>query len=101
MEYDNDRLIKPVYKIEIFYWVLLILMHPLVNGITVFLSEWRIWLVLPLVSLAVFPAYLLYSRLMGAFLIQKRYMFFVLGSMFCFLIIQTFLLAIYSIILKF
>ena len=101
MEYDNDRIIKPVYKIEIFYWTLLILVHPLVNGTTAFLSEWRIWLVLPLISLAVFPAYLLYSRLMGAFLIQKRYVFFALGSILCFLIIQTFLFAIYSVILKF
>lgn len=100
MEYDNDRIIKPVYAIETFYWVLLILMNPLVNGITVFLTEWRVWLVLPVVSLAVFPAYLLYSRLMGAFLMQKRYVFFALGSIFCFLIIQTFLFTIYSIILK-
>ncbi|HET9276549.1 MAG TPA: histidine kinase, partial [Flavitalea sp.] len=101
MEYDNDRIIKPIYQIEIFYWALLILMNPLVNAITVFLSEWQIWLVLPLISLAVFPAYLLYSRLMGAFLIQKRYMFFALGSVFCFLIIQTLVFAIYSIVLKF
>ena len=101
MEYDNDRIIKPAYNIEIFYWVLLILINPLVNGITVFLSEWRIWLVLLFVSLAVFPAYLLYSRLMGAFLLQKRYIFFVLGSLFFFLIIQTFLFAIYSVVLKF
>ena len=38
---------------------------------------------------------------MGAFLIEKRYVFFALGSIFCFLIIQTFLFAIYSVILKF
>ncbi|MBC7827847.1 MAG: histidine kinase [Chitinophagaceae bacterium] len=101
MEYDNDRIIKPAYKIEIFYWVLLILISPFANGITVFLSDWKIWLVLLFVSLAAFPAYLLYSRLMGAFLLQKRYIFFVLGSLFFFLIIQTFLFAIYSIILKF
>lgn len=101
MEYDNDRLIKPVYRIELFYWALLILMNPLVNILTVFLSEWPIWIVLPFVSLATFPAYLLYSRLMGAFLVQKRYAFFILGSIFCFLIIQTFLFALYSIILKF
>ena len=101
MEYDNDRIIKPIYKIEIFYWVLLILMNPLVNGITVFLLEWRIWLVLPIDQPGRFPAYLLYSRLMGAFLMQKRYVFFALGSIFCFLIIQTFLFALYSVILKF
>ena len=101
MEYDNDRIIKPVYNIEIFYWVLLISMNPLVNGITVFLQDWKIWLVLPLISVAVFPAYLLYSRLMGAFLMQKRFAFFIVGSIFCFLIIQTFLFAIYSVVLKF
>ena len=39
MEYDNDRVIKPVYNIEIFYWVLLVLMNPLVNGITVFFYQ--------------------------------------------------------------
>jgi two-component system, LytTR family, sensor kinase len=101
MEYDNDRLIKPVYKIEVFYWTLLILINPLVNGITVFLSEWRIWLVLLFVNLAVFPAYLVYSRLMGSFLIQKRYGFFILGTLFYFLVIQTFLFAVYSVVLKF
>lgn len=100
MEYDNDRIIKPVYNIEIFYWVLLILMNPLVNGVTFFLLDWQMWIVLPIVSLAVFPAYLLYSRLMGAFFIQRRFVFFVLGSIFCFLIIQTFLFAVYSVILK-
>lgn len=101
MEYDNDRLIKPAYTIEIFYWVLLILMHPLVNIVGFFTSQWQMWLVLPLVGLAVFPAYLLFSRLMGPFLLQQRYVFFALGSISFFLIIQTFLFAIYSVILKF
>ena len=101
MEYDNDRIIKPIYRIEIFYWVLLILMSPIINSVTVFTTDWKTWLVLPLVSLAIFPAYLLYSRLMGPFLLKRRYIFFVLGSLFFFLIIQTLLLALYSIILKF
>jgi LytS/YehU family sensor histidine kinase len=101
MEYDNDRIIKPVYKIEMFYWALLILMNPLVNSITFFLTEWKIWLLLLLVNLAMFPAYLLYSRLMGAFLLQKRINFFILGSLFYFLIIHILLFAIYSVISKF
>ena len=100
MEYDNDRVIKPAYTIETFYWILLVLMNPLVNGVTVFLTEWAAWLVLPVISLAVLPVYLLYSRLMGAFLMQKRYLVFSLGSILCFLIIQIFLFTIYSIILK-
>lgn len=101
MEYDNDRLIKPVYRIEVFYWILLIVMGPVVNAVTVFSTDWKMWLVLPLISLATFPAYLLYSRLMGPFLVKGRYMFFLLGSLFFFLMIQTVLLALYSIILKF
>jgi len=101
MEYYNDRIIKPIYKIEIFYWLLLILMNPLINGITFFLTEWRIWLVLVLVNGIVFPTYFLYSRLMGAFLSQKRYIFFTLGSLSFFLLLQIFLFAVYSVILKF
>lgn len=101
MEYDNDRAIKPIYRIEIFYWAVLILMNPLVNAVTGFLAEWKIWPVLFLISLAVFPAYLLYSRLMGAFLLQKRTIFFILGSLFYFLIVHILLFALYSIISKF
>lgn len=101
MEYDNDRAIKPIYKIEIFYWILLILMNPLVNAITVFSTNWIAWVILLVVSMLVFPAYLLYSRLMGAFLIQKRYIFFLIGSVLYLLVIQTFLFACYSAILKF
>jgi hypothetical protein len=101
MEYDNDKIIRPVYKIEIFYWTILILINPLVNGITSFTGEWKIWLLLVFFSLAVFPAYLLYSRLMGAFLLQKRTVFFLLGSAFYFLIIHILLFAIYSVVLKF
>lgn len=101
MEYDNDRLIKPIYKIELFYWIFLILINPLVNGISFFLYEWKIWLVLLFASLAVFPAYLLYSRLMGAFLLERRYIFFVSGSFFYFLVVQTLLFVIHSVILKF
>lgn len=101
MEYDNDRVIKPIYKIEIFYWAILILMNPLVNAVTGFLTEWKVWPVLFVVSLAVFPAYLLYSRLMGAFLLQKRTIFFILGSLFYFLIVHILLFALYSILLKF
>lgn len=101
MEYDNDRLIKPVYTIETFYWILLVLSNPLINGITIFQSDWKPWLILLLVSAFVFPAYLLYSRLMGPFLLQKRTNFFILGSLFYFLILHIVLFAVYSVIIKF
>ena len=100
MEYDNDRIIKPVYKIEIFYWVLLILMNPLVNGVTFFLFG------LANVDRSADRQSCSFSCLSfilpvdGSFLHTSRFIFFVLGSIFCFLIIQTFLFAVYSVILK-
>ena len=101
MEFDNDRLRKPVDKIELFYWGLLVLIYPLVNGALIFLSDIKIWAVLLLVSLLAFPAYLLYSRMMGLFLFRKRYLFFALVSILFFLVIQVFLFAVYALILKF
>jgi two-component system, LytTR family, sensor kinase len=101
MEFDNDRIIKPAYKIEIFYWILFILMNPLVNGITTFLADIRIWKVLLLVNVAVFPIYFFYSRTVGPFVLRKRYFFFILASLFSFLVIEAFLFAVYSLILKF
>lgn len=101
MEFDNDRLRKPVDKIELFYWGLLVLIYPLVNGTLIFLSDLKIWAVLLLVSLLAFPGYLLYSRMMGLFLFRKRYLFFALVSILFFLVIQVFLFAVYALIVKF
>jgi two-component system, LytTR family, sensor kinase len=102
MEYDNDRKRKRIDKIELFYWVALILINPLANAVTLFLTDIRIWPVLLLVNLAVFPAYLLYSRTMGPVLLdRKRVIFFILMSTLSFIVIQAFLMAIYSLIAKF
>jgi len=73
MEYDNDRPIKPAYKIEIFYWVLLGLMNPLVNSLTVFFGDPRIWAALFVANLVVLPLYFLYQRtIVSRFLFQNR-----------------------------
>src|SRR5882757_8290443 len=73
MEYDNDRIRRRTNHTEIFYWTLFILIYPLINGASFFLRDWRIWPVLLLVGLFLFPAYLLYSRIMGSlFLTQRR-----------------------------
>src|ERR1700730_7026554 len=102
MEYDNDRPVKPSYRIEIFYWVLLILINPLVNSLTLLLKDPRIWWVLLIVNLRVFPGYLLYANLTGPMLLfRRRYAFFGLLSFFFFLVLLTFLFAVYSLILKF
>ena len=102
MEYDNDRLRKPVNRTEIFYWVLFILLTPLINGITLFPHDFRIWPALLLVSLLLFPVYLLYSRIMGAvFLIQRRRGGVIMMSILSFLVIHTLLFVFYYLIQEF
>src|SRR5258708_17140699 len=102
MEYDNDRIRRRANRIELFYWGLLVLINPIVNAFTLFLSDPRIWPVLLLVNLAVFPAYLLYSKVMGpVFLFQRRRWFFILLSVFSILVIEVFLFSLYSLLLQF
>lgn len=101
MEYDNDRLIKHTGKTETFYWGLLILLYPLVTGITQFLRDSQLWPIFLLVNFTVFPAYLFYSRAMGPLLLaRKRKYFFWFTSALSFLIIQTFLFALYALLIK-
>ena len=38
MEFDNDRVVKKTYNIELFYLGLLIVINPLVNGLLFFLT---------------------------------------------------------------
>ena len=101
MEYDNDRPVKSAYKIEIFYWVLLATINPLVNSLTVFWDDPRIWVILFLTSLLTLPVYYLYSGTVPGFLFQKRYIAFILISIGYFATIPVLLFAVYSVILKF
>jgi sensor histidine kinase YesM len=81
---------------------LFILIYPLANYLTLFLTDPKIGAVLLLVNLMLFPAYLLYSRIMGSvFLVQRRWGALTLMSLLSFLVIQTLLFALYSLILKF
>jgi sensor histidine kinase YesM len=102
MEYDNDRIRKRAPKMEIFYWVVLILLNPMTNILTVFPTIPALWPVLLLMNLSLLPAYLIYSRIMGQALItHNRKTFTILLSLLSFLVIQAFLHALYSLILKF
>jgi two-component system LytT family sensor kinase len=101
MEYDNDRVRRRTDRTEIFYWAVFVLIYPLINGITYFRSALLFWLLLLLVSLLLFPAYLLFSRTMGAFfLTRQRRGMAILMTVLSFLVIQTFLFALYSLIAK-
>lgn len=102
MEYDNDRPRKRAPKAEIFYWILLLLVQPVTNAVTVFVTSPSAWTALLFVSLMVFPAYIIYSRIMGqALTVSGRRIFAILLTILSFLTIQVFLLAIYSVLLKF
>ncbi len=102
MEYDNDRLIKPALRFGFFYWLLPLLISPVVNGITLFFTDLWIWPVLLLINVMVFPVYYLYARVMGPVLLsRRRYPFFLLMSLFSMAVIGLFLFTIYSLVLRF
>jgi two-component system, LytTR family, sensor kinase len=101
MEFDNDRIIKRAYGIELFYLGLLILINPLVNGLMVFSNDIRIWPVLLGVSLAVFPCYLLYSKVIVAKFLFHRRNINLLPAIIFFLVVLGFLYVLYSLILSF
>ncbi len=102
MEFDNDRPVKHPYKIEILYWILLALTNPLVNSLTVFLHDAKIWWFLFAVNLFLLPVYFLYSVIIvPRFLFEKKYIqFFALTILFL-AIIQLLLFGIYSLIYDF
>ena len=102
MEYDNDRLRKPVHRTETFCWIFLVLLNTLVNATTFFFQDPRIWPVLLGINLLVFPAYLVYSKMLGPFLFfRKRGGFAFLLSLLSMLVIQIFLFALHTLLLKF
>ena len=102
MEFDNDRPVKHPYKIEIFYWVLLGTLNPLVNALSFFPAHLKLWPVIFFANLVVLPAYLLFATtVVPRFLFQKRHNIFILLSCLLFVVIQVMLFIIYTIVLKF
>ena len=101
MEYDNDRIIKRANRVELFYLCLLIFISPLVNGFLFFLNNFRMWPVLLLVSLAMFPSYVLYSRVIVAKFLFRRHRFNIIPAILFSLILLGFLFVVYSLILTF
>ena len=98
MEYDNDRLIKPAYKIEIFFWVLVFLFYPLINFFTFPFYKDIIFLpILIVFNLLIFPFYILYGKvIVPVFLFTKRYVWFGFISLAFNIIVLLFLMIIYS-----
>jgi LytS/YehU family sensor histidine kinase len=102
MEYDNDRARRKTNRTEIWYWGLFVLLYPLINGATVFPTNARIWPVLLLISLMLFPAYLLFSRIMGSFFLKpERRGMGILMTVLSFLVVLMFLFSLFALVSKF
>jgi two-component system LytT family sensor kinase len=99
MEYDNDRPVKPIYKIEIFYWIAVFLFYPLINYFTFFYRDIIFLPILLLISLITFPFYLIYAKaIIPRFVIKKNYVWLSLLTFGTYIVIIAFLWLIYSFI---
>jgi sensor histidine kinase YesM len=97
MEYDNDRPVKPVYKTEIFYWILIFLFYPLITYFTFFYKHLVFLPILLLISLLLFPCYLFYAKaIIPLFAFTKRYVWFGLISVAFYILVIAFIKLIYS-----
>jgi LytS/YehU family sensor histidine kinase len=85
---------------EIFYWIVLILLAPLTNSLTLFPRFPGLWPFLLLINGLLFPAYLIYSRIMGQALTNRNRKFTILLSLLSFGVILAFLQALYSLIVR-
>ena len=102
MEHDNDRKILPPHKTEIFCWIVLALLCPVINAVTFFWFDAIFWPVLFITSLITLPVYFFYSRMMVAqLLFNKKYIAFAFASVAFFIFVQFILLGINSLILQF
>jgi len=79
MEFDNDRKIRPTYKTEIYFWIVFILLNPMVNMITFFWFDSVFLIALLFIHVIAFPFYILYARIIiPKFLFSKRQISFIL-----------------------
>jgi two-component system, LytTR family, sensor kinase len=102
MEYDNDKPRKRAPRLEVFFWILLVLLQPITGGITSLSGSPAGWLLLFLASSLVFPGYLIYSKIVGPALgVRTKRAFAWLASVASFLVIQAFLWLVYGLFLKF
>src|ERR1035438_2886989 len=102
MEYDNDRKISHPYKMELFFWVMLVVLNPLVTTITYFWFLPAFSIALLFISVALFPGFILYARfVVPNFFFQKRYFAFAFASLVFFFLIQLFSISIHKFILLF
>ncbi|MEO5592076.1 MAG: sensor histidine kinase [Chitinophagaceae bacterium] len=99
MEYDNDRIIKGTYPIEVYCWVLFALISPVVSSLGVFPHQKTAWLILLFISLVVLPLYVLYARIIVTrFLFTKKWLLFGICTIAFFLVLHLLLFLLYKIL---
>ncbi len=99
MEYDNDRPIKPIFKTEIFYWIIVFFFYPFINFFTFFYRHIIFLPVLLSIGLLIFPFYLFYAKaIIPLFAFKKRWIWVSLITFTIYIIIIAFLVLIYSFI---
>jgi sensor histidine kinase YesM len=97
MEYDNDKLIKPPSRIEIFAWAIFMLIGPLINCVTLFPNNPVAWPVVLFVSMLMLPVYMLYSRLIfSKYLFQRNLKVLILSSIGFFVAVLILTYGMYS-----
>ncbi len=102
MEYDNDRIVKGTYKLELVCWVLIAFIGPLVNSLGIFPDQKITWPVLLGINVLLLPFYILYSRIIvPRFLFTQRYSAFGLLSILFFFLVHIILFLLYKIALTF
>ena len=72
MEYDNDTLRRRTSRIEIFGWIVIGLLSPVTDCITMLTAHYSSCITAIVVGGLIFPLYLLYSRFVGAMFLNDR-----------------------------
>jgi two-component system LytT family sensor kinase len=97
MEYDNDRIVKGTYKIELYCWLLFVLINPLLNSLGIFPHQKMAWIVLIVINLLLLPLYILYSRIIVPKLLFTRHdLVYGLSMVLFFLLIHSILFLLYK-----
>lgn len=97
MEFDNDRIIRHRNKIEIFYWLLIGLLYPLVNIFTLFSKQPGASFFVALTALVLLPVYVIYSVWVIPAFIQKQKVWLILLSIAIFLFVHLLIMLLYYI----
>ncbi|TDW96607.1 sensor histidine kinase [Dinghuibacter silviterrae] len=99
MEYDNDRKRMRGPRAVSLFWLPLLLIYPLVNSVTLFPRDARMWIILFNINLALWPVYMLYAReAVWGHLIARRFGMFGLLSVGLFVLIHGLVLGVYALL---